>query len=709
MVATCSDPEKLEECPNILPRAQAELFSLLTEALSLERANTLSSGKRSILDVEVYDQAALGSFLAAKQGEVLEQREAYTKRRSSGGSRELLVTRQSAERWLRESAPVKYVDGAWLGHVHKITTPFALRGVTKAAWQVLSEELGDGDLQKNHVYLYRALLESIGVQLPAGDSAGFIRDDLWQVEGSLDNNTRVWKAAVAQLLISLFPNEFLPEILGFNMHYELLTLDTLMASQELPELKISSYYFIPHVSVDNADSGHAAMARSMVADYLAVLKATPSGAMNEQEAWRRVQAGYLLSKTLGSDYEGPYSSSPASTVVGDDTTATTADVSEDALTGEEPLSQEEAYIADLLLLKANVSQKIHCPGKLRVGKRPLSDWFLREAWRTRREFIDALANATPWVRAGLSSSSLLIRELAWEGRMFGAFTHTEVEALSAWIDGLSTPEEKTYRNAVRVGRRQLGAGKKHYNDVAANHPILLSEEAHILSVSPEDALFPCPKNKTFVPQPLLQVSSDSLAALLSLWFTHSALLENTVNAPFKTTTALHSQIVRILRAELGFMPETAGVAGMDERSRSGYWPSIVDLGLELAHGLPGKEPQSLKDVLGNENDDEGGRSGVVVRATKFAYAMLRLALQPVKNLGLLLGLARAFLDLEKGVASAELLLCSDSRNALQLLLERKAACFDRYLHLLEQGSLLYGDFVRGCRIGRAEIEKATEL
>jgi hypothetical protein len=77
----------------------------------------------------------------------------------------------------------------------------------------------------------------------------------------------VWKAAIAQLLISLFPNDFLPEIPGFNMAYECLPLHLMKTFKELDELKLNSYNFTLHISIDNSDSGRAAMAMLAAVDY----------------------------------------------------------------------------------------------------------------------------------------------------------------------------------------------------------------------------------------------------------------------------------------------------------------------------------------------------------------------------------------------------------------------------------------------------------
>ena len=266
----------LEDHPSILPQARDLLISLFAEVL--EKTQEDSSG--TILAIKQYDTETLSQFLRKKDHKITVQWEQYLERRKAGKPREMFMDRSHAIWWLKQSAPAKYVDGAWLGHIHKVSTPFALRSVTKTAWQILSEELGDGDLAKNHVHIYRQLMSELGYELDEGYSRTFVDDE------QLDT-PQVWKAAVAQLLISLFPHEFLPEILGFNMHFEMLTWDTLRAIKELKELGLNNYYFLLHVSIDNADSGHTAMAMQSVVEYMKHIEATEGTSMASQ-MWRRI-------------------------------------------------------------------------------------------------------------------------------------------------------------------------------------------------------------------------------------------------------------------------------------------------------------------------------------------------------------------------------------------------------------------------------------
>ncbi|KAH8591721.1 hypothetical protein B0O99DRAFT_674944 [Bisporella sp. PMI_857] len=130
----------------------------------------------------------------------------------------------------------------------------------------MSEELVDGDLVKQHVRIYRELMGDIESGLSSRDSLGFVNSRHGLSESC------VWKAAVAQPLISLFPHEFLPEMLGFNVHYEVLTWDTLRAIKEWKELKLNDYCFLLYVPIDIADSRHTTISYQTVVDYISYIQ-----------------------------------------------------------------------------------------------------------------------------------------------------------------------------------------------------------------------------------------------------------------------------------------------------------------------------------------------------------------------------------------------------------------------------------------------------
>ena len=683
--------QHLEDHPGVLEPARDELLAMFSRSLSV----ALEQPQQSILSIEHYDAKRVGSFLEDEHDKIQMEWGNYLARRKRGEGPELFATAEAARIWLVQQAPVKFVDGAWLAHIHKITSPFALRSVTKGAWQILSEELGDGDLSKHHVYLYRQLLENIGRPLPDGHSVDFIKPCLW--DGV--NNRGAWEAAVGQLLISLFPNEFLPEILGFNLHYELITLDTLRAAHELKALGINPYYFLIHIAIDNAHSGHVAMATHTVTRYLDMVRATEGDTAVEQ-AWKRVQVGYTLSQTLGNSHSHKQeASSSAGTRLGLPAPSNMLD----------PLS---ARVIDIIKAKASVSHQLHCQSRVRIGGQTLAKWLAPSIWMHPHpqqclDLLAALSQAKPWIYPGASTKSLLVRELSWEGRMFGAFTHGEVVALTAWIDSLD-PENNTSLYWSFTRRKPLSSTKavSELQDPARHYPVVMPCSADkittgSLTVGSSESI----SNSELIldQRPLSPPSSARLADVIALWFAHIGLLENTINTPSRTASPLYVSILRLLRAQAGFAVEDHIVAGMDEMKRLSC-ASLVDIGLEIVSRTGwafNVKPSCLHDIF-----ILTGSQGQGAESAELAQNMLRWGTRPSANLGLLLGLASAFLDLKVVVAKAPGLLGQESRLVLGAIVARERQSLEECAQELQSvDGLQYRQLIRGYHLGRSVLEK----
>ncbi|THY21600.1 hypothetical protein D6D01_06601 [Aureobasidium pullulans] len=524
----------LELHARVLPQARDVLISFLSNAVDCADQIT----KSNILDIPTFDAEALASFIRARDDAIGHRWEEYVQRRHSGAQRELFADKEAAIEWLRQRAPVKYVDGAWLGHIHKISTPFHLRSVAKNAWQILSEELGDGDLEKNHAHVYRQLMNDIGANLPDAESIEFISKDLGL------NSKPIWEAALAQVIISLFPNNFLPEILGFNLHFELLTWDTMRAIKELRELGLNDYYFRLHISIDNADSGHTAMALKIVLDYMDTIKET-EGEERAAEAWRRIQSGFLMSEM----FDRP--EAKKSTLY--------------RSTGSK-LTPIKSEVVRIFKSKAAVSQRLHCASRSNL----------------------------PWIQAGDSKSSRFIQQISWKGQMFGAFTHVEVELLERWIN-LLTPQKPSDRYWRFVGaQRKHDLSHSNYRDVFTEYPVF-----------EKNGLLQWPSNLDDTP---LEIKVDfgrpvDMDKFLPLWFAQQSLLESFVSVPFRTCNESVSAIIRVLRVQYGFATEENNVAGMDDFVRHDV-TDLVDIGLHIMAraGLP--KPDSLARVIEGRNADQ---------------------------------------------------------------------------------------------------------
>ncbi|KAI1321507.1 hypothetical protein F5Y16DRAFT_416840 [Xylariaceae sp. FL0255] len=606
----------LESHPHVLPEARETLLSLFAEALAKVRRNV--SG--TILDIEIFDEKALRAFIRGKEQRITAKLEGYLQHRRNGGKRQLFETFEQARDWLIRKAPSKLVDGAWLGHVHKMSTPFEHRRVTKNAWQVMSEELGDGDVSKHHAAIYLQLLQSIGVTLPEADSLDFIGADFGQED--VDD----WKAAVAQLLISLFPNEFTAEILGFNLHFECLARDTMLASRELKELKIDNAYFLLHLSIDNSDSGHTAMATQIVIDYIRQIRAMHGDTAADQ-AWRGVQVGYLLSDMFG----------------GHVPTNLAHDVA--------PLNVFNESAADLIKIfasKSNASASLHCTSRVMIGGQRLSEWLqafasAEDHSACQTEFLIQLARCRPWIYAGDITRSKLVQALEWKGKMFGAFTESEMGILKNWIDNLRAPvsgPSSEYWSFVKKSDRS-------YEEVLSKASILdgwpiMAERG---TAKPWESYSPT----LSIGHSRLPRENIDAGELLALWFAHPCLLESFVSIPIRTCTRGTAAVIRILRAQRGFLDEGEGVAGMDEFRRTDY-ASLVSIGFEMARSSGIRAPQNLREAI-----------SIASKGTTadFAVSMVEWSSRPLEHRSALLGMAWAFVGLHEALSDHDYSILSE--------------------------------------------------
>ena len=637
--------QNLEDHPEVLPEARDVLLSFLQEGLLIEKYR---AAQRSILHIENYDEDALEDFLGAEAQDTFEEWERYTQRRAAGCPPELFQNREGARQWLKDYTPLNLIDGAWLCHIHKITTPFALRSITRHAWQTLSEELGGGDTEKNHIFIYQELLRAVGVQPPASYDASFI------LEKHGMNNAPIWKAALGQLLISLFPNDFLPEILGFNLHFERLSPQTLKAAKELPEFGISGLYYSLHISIDNGHSGHSAMALAIINQYLDHVRKTDPGSV--QEMWSRIQSGYLLSQSLD---------------------------------GKETTQSFEYMVAGMLSDKARLSCQIHCGSRVRIDQQSLTDWLeshndLSDD-ESKTKFLNALANARPWIVKGDSDKSRLIRELSWKGKMFGAFTNSEIRLVRTWIDSLvSEDEQNDVKYWKMVGHRSSSGDPNQ--DVMADHPVCSTIAVPKYRIN---------EVETFLPQAPIDASKLHIQALIPLWFAHASILENVVNSPFRTIDYLTSCIVQILHAEMGYKVDSTGVAGMDEQL-GGSSLDLVAIGVQMIqhHGL--SSPGCLRDVLLSTEVEYS-------KATDFSLSILGWSMRHIHNEAFLIGIARAFLDLEVAVLSRPDLLPSKSRLALRQIVTQKQQHFTVCLERSQMNRGQFSQILVGYNMARERL------
>jgi hypothetical protein len=506
----------------VIKEARTRLLDILGTVICKNRP--LTQLHSDLLGVPGYSQDAVSRFIQAGHDRTAKEWAAYLARRTSGGLRELLLNRDHAVHWLERAAPVKFADGAWLSRLHHPKTTSRYLPVTRIAWQTFSEELGDGDLEKNHVHLYKGLLQSCGSKVPGGDSLAFI-----DARVNPNDDAHVWATAVTQLSLGLFPDEFFPETLGYNLGYECVGIDTLMCAYELKELGLNPQYFNLHITIDNADSGHTAMARDAVFKYMAL-----SGDDDPRKHWTRVQAGLLLAQAMKSSPSAP----------------SKADI-------------EFLRIVSKKLEPA-VTAHLSCKGIIGGSQgMNIQMWLDPSNWNTRKfHFLPSLANSR-WVEKGIPQQSRLVQELSWGGRMFGAFTATEKTAVENWITGLASKSDDCH-------------GSEDYRDLVAFLPDV-KEDYYPLHFS---ALLG-PPTKMLGTETVVLTLPLSLEVVADLLRYTLVTLQTILAGPYQAATLDSMVVLKILRILHGFSSTVAdAVDGMDE-IRSPTRPGLVELAAHL--------------------------------------------------------------------------------------------------------------------------------
>ncbi|MGE8497505.1 MAG: iron-containing redox enzyme family protein [Pseudomonas sp.] len=328
--------------------------------------------------------------------EVTEQYAAYLKSRHNGAGRLYFSHRAHAQHFLRCVAPTKLVDGAWLYGTLPHWRDVRLQPLVRT----YLEELGDGVPGQNHVLLYRRLLASQGC------------DDLSSLDDSL------YLQGAIQLALGHLADDYLPEVIGYNLGYEQLPLHLLISAFELEELGIDPYYFLLHVTIDNSATGHAAKAVRAVLDNLPLV--------GDAEAfYRRVGLGYRLND-LG--------------------------VSSRSVISGFNLENE---VHDMLERKRAVAGQVHSD-YCRIEGRTVNQWLASDEGIG--GFLDALQRRG-WIRRHQDPADSRFWSLVCgEGAtMFGVFSAYEQQLIHDWIAGdwLGTSAEHA-SNPFRKNRPRGG-------------------------------------------------------------------------------------------------------------------------------------------------------------------------------------------------------------------------------------------------------------
>ena len=189
---------------------------------------------------------------------------------------------------IRQFAPAILVDGCWLQHACSAAQQDDR--LHRLLFHIYADELGAGRPEWNHPNVYRKLLGDIGMSLPEVADAAFAHDPAF-----LDS---AFDLPVYLLGISLFPDRWLPELLGLNLAIELSGLGAqyLSLADEMEHWELDPLIVRLHLSIDSLAGGHAAWAVEAVQIHLERVRGV-GGEVAAAEHWRRVWCGYLSLRT----------------------------------------------------------------------------------------------------------------------------------------------------------------------------------------------------------------------------------------------------------------------------------------------------------------------------------------------------------------------------------------------------------------------------
>lgn len=341
----------------------------------------------------------LSEWVAGNARAVAERYSLYLAERRAGGLRKFFKNKAHALYFLQNVAPSKLVDGAWLYGTVKHANDWRYHALIRT----YLEELGDGEPALNHVLLYRNLLTE-------HDCA-----PTRQLEAS-----RYLQGAI-QLALGEMSDDFLPEVLGYNLGYEQLPLHLLITAFELKELGIDPYYFTLHVTIDNASSGHAHKAVEAILDLV------PSDG-TKAEFLQRMRNGYLLN-----------------------------DLGTNSVDVIESFDLEQQVVA-MLENKSTFGQHMHSD-YCRLEGRTINEWLATRGQS--KQFLNALENKG-WIKRNQDPQASRFWQLI-DGPgavMFGVFSGYEMQLLKDWIAGdwrEGAPDQKTDPFRANFRRRPVAA------------------------------------------------------------------------------------------------------------------------------------------------------------------------------------------------------------------------------------------------------------
>lgn len=382
----------IDKYPDFLPKARQIAQDFLDRAWKLQDSPDFTDTDRFF----EYSEEAFEARLNQIYTELVEANDAYDPATDS-----LYRTRDDVRYRILQMAPFNQNDGAW---IHSITPPGPIDEVDACLFEIWSDEVGNGNVAHSHCNLYTDLMRQEGIYLPDSRS--------WEYAQNPRLLDSAFTVPLMELALAQFPRLFYPELLGFTLQLEWTVVSLKPGIKRMQYFGVDPHFYVLHVGIDNAASGHGAKAKQAVKMYLdKVLQIGGPAAM--QEAWRRIWNGFIafdVTGTIGSDIND-HLKSPQSTAF---------------------------QIADIIDLKKPYACQNHVGRKL--GDNYINDWFEKPA-----DFMQALVDGGFFV-PGHPEQSTFFRRTSFDGPMFKVFTDDELATWRLWTqEGCPMPKKTKHR------------------------------------------------------------------------------------------------------------------------------------------------------------------------------------------------------------------------------------------------------------------------
>jgi hypothetical protein len=311
---------------------------------------------------------------------------------SDPGNDQLFKTRDDMVTRIIQFSPLNLLDGAWLRNIGKAGT---IDDVRALLYSILMDELGDGDVYKNHCNIYLDLCHSVGYYPDPLNTKEFVfNPQLLQ---------SAFTVPAFELAISQFSQDYYPELLGMTLQLEWEVVDLKPSRDLLDYFGINSHFYVMHIGIDNAVNGHGQRAADAVRIYLRN-ELAKNGENAMQSAWRRIWNGFVAFGsigTLGEDLKNLIENQP---------------------------SLREQMIA-MIKRKAKYGSANH--QEKQVGPSRIDEWFTDP-----EGFLDALTTHA-WITPGDWQNSRMRKLMDFEtGPMFRVFTDDEIKLWQNYTESL---------------------------------------------------------------------------------------------------------------------------------------------------------------------------------------------------------------------------------------------------------------------------------